>query len=178
MTFVVDPTAVPAGELRELSRRPESLSGLPVGVLVNGKEYSEAVLRRIVEQLAGEHDFGEIVWWDKHFPAQPAPRELVDQMVSRCAVAITGVGHCGASTTRSVLDCITLEERGLASVVVLSSTFAPVGRAIAQRRGFGQLAVATVPHPVGDPDLAVVRAKADQAVSAVRAGLVVSLAAA
>ncbi|HEY3953047.1 MAG TPA: hypothetical protein VGM53_06710 [Streptosporangiaceae bacterium] len=160
---VVNPAA--SGTAAEVSPapRPATLAGTTLGVLINGKEYSEQVLRRVAAHLTAEHGVREVLFWDKHFPAVPAPESFLEEITARCTVAVAGVGHCGASTTNSVLDCLALEDRGVPSVVMLSDHFAPVGRAIAAQRGLPGIAVAEISHPLGDPDPAKVDAKADAA---------------
>lgn len=71
--------------------RPETLTGQRIGVLINGKEYSEQVLRRVTSNLTEQFDVAEVVWWNKRFPAVPAP--FLDEIVDRIDLVINGVGH-------------------------------------------------------------------------------------
>lgn len=160
---VVNPAASGTATEVSVTPRPATLEGATLGVLINGKEYSEQVLRRIAGHLQARHGVREVLFWDKHFPAVPAPDSFLAEITAQCTVAVAGVGHCGASTTNSVIDCLALEERGVPSVVMLSDHFAPVGRAIAAQRGLPGVAIAQISHPLGDPNPARVDAKADAA---------------
>ncbi len=160
---VVNPVANGTATEASVNARPSTLEGATLGVLINGKEYSDQVLRRISDWLKRTQGLREVLFWDKHFPAQPAPERFLDEIRSQCTVAVTGVGHCGASTTRSTLDCLALEERGVPTVVMLSSHFAPIGRAIAEQRGVPGISIAQISHPLGDRDPKKVDAKADDA---------------
>ena len=74
-----------------LAARPESLKGLRVGLLDNGKEFSDLVLAGLGDVLEREFGAGEIVFWRKGFPSKAAP--FIPEMAAACDVAISGVGH-------------------------------------------------------------------------------------
>jgi hypothetical protein len=74
-----------------LTPRPQSLEGLRIGLLDNGKEFSDTVLEGISEVLGGNYAIGEAVYWRKGFPAKGAP--FIDDMAADVDVAISGVGH-------------------------------------------------------------------------------------
>ena len=160
---VVNPAASGTATTRSVTPRPTTLEGATLGILINGKEYSEQVLRRVAAHLQAKHGVREVLFWDKHYPAVPAPERFLEEIKAQCTVAVAGVGHCGASTTNSVIDCLALEERGVPSVVMLSDHFAPVGQAIATQRGVPGISIAPIRHPLGDLDPAVVDGKADAA---------------
>jgi hypothetical protein len=160
---VVNPAASGTATQVSVTPRPATLDGATLGILINGKEYSEQVLRRVASHLQANYGVKEVLFWDKHFPAVPAPDSFLAEIKAQCTAAVAGVGHCGASTTNSVIDCLALEERGVPSVVMLSDHFAPVGRAIASQRGVPGVAIAQISHPLGDPNPVKVDAKADAA---------------
>jgi hypothetical protein len=71
--------------------RPTSLAGQVLGVIINGKEYSDVVLRRVAQRLREQHGVSDVLWWDKQFPAKAAP--FLDEVASRSTMVLTGVGH-------------------------------------------------------------------------------------
>jgi hypothetical protein len=88
---VVNPVAAASVNAVTASPHPASLSGQVLGIVINGKEYSDVVLRRVAERLRERHGLHEVLWWDKHFPAKPAP--FLEEVASRSTVVLTGVGH-------------------------------------------------------------------------------------
>jgi hypothetical protein len=88
---VVNPVATASVRAVNPSPHPASLTGQVLGIVVNGKEYSEAVLRRMAERLCERHGLQDVLWWDKQFPAKPAP--FLEEVARRSTIVLTGVGH-------------------------------------------------------------------------------------
>ena len=88
---IVSPVALPPTNAERTSPRPPCLDDQVLGVVINGKEYSDVVLQRVAERLRAEHRLRDVLWWDKQFPAKPAP--FLDEVASRSTLALTGVGH-------------------------------------------------------------------------------------
>ena len=86
---------VPTGELATppacLAERPESLTGLRLGLLDNGKEFSDLVLEALAGVLKRDIENLETRFWRKGYPAKAAP--FIEEMVAGCDVVINGVGH-------------------------------------------------------------------------------------
>ena len=74
-----------------LAPRTNSLKGLKVGLLDNGKEFTDHVMDGLCEMLENDHSVGEVVFWRKGFPSKAAP--FIDQMASSVDAAVSGVGH-------------------------------------------------------------------------------------
>jgi hypothetical protein len=91
MTFVVNPLTDTTAVAVDPVARPETLDGGTLGVHINGKEFSEVVLRRIASELAQRYNFKEILWWNKRFPATASP--YIEEMAGRCSFVLNGVGH-------------------------------------------------------------------------------------
>jgi hypothetical protein len=171
---VVNPVAVPTGGSPvSLPPRPGSLSGQVLGVVINGKEYSDVILRRIVQRLQDKYEFKDVVWWDKKFPTKAAP--FLEEVAAKSTIVLNGVGHCGSSTSWSVHDTVELERRGRPTVTVLSQEFADTGHEIAARQGLRNLAVAVLPHPVGAATRELVERKADGILESVVEGFTVPI---
>lgn len=89
---VISPTgrlAAPIERANEKSHDEPSKTVL--GVLVNGKEYSDVVLDRLTDLLRDRAPYRRVVRWNKGFPAKESP--FRSEMVDTCDVVLTGVGH-------------------------------------------------------------------------------------
>ena len=56
-------------------------------------------------------------------------------------------------------DTVVLEDAGIPTVTVISTTFAPLASVVAESTGYRALPIVVVPHPVGDRDEAVITKK-------------------
>lgn len=56
-------------------------------------------------------------------------------------------------------DTVVLENAGIPTVTVISTSFAPLARVVAESAGYRALPIIVVPHPVGDRDEAVISKK-------------------
>lgn len=85
----------PVGELNSpmgtLAERPKSLEGLRIGLLDNGKEFSDLVLGGLAEILQNHFKTSIQRFWRKGYPAKLAP--FLSEMAGETDVAISGVGH-------------------------------------------------------------------------------------
>src|SRR5215471_11867932 len=162
---------VPTGALETVAikriERPRSLKDLCVGLLDNGKEFSDVVLEALAEVLRRDHGVSNIKIWRKGFPAKGAP--FIAEMAAETDVAISGVGHCGSSSPWSVIDAVNLEKAGVPTVTLLSRSFCPLGQIVARGEGHNGLAIVMLPHPIGEADSAKIAQKgADAAAECVR----------
>ena len=147
---VLLPTGASATAVMSPAQRPKTLKGLRVGVIDNGKEFSDQVLEALGEALRRDHGVTTIKFWRKGFPAKGAP--FIDEMAAQTDVAISGVGHCGSSTPWSVIDAVNLEKAGVPSVALVSRSFCPLGQIVARGEGHGSLPIVMLPHPIGEAD--------------------------
>jgi hypothetical protein len=162
---------LPTGARREASlkpaERPKSLAGLRIGLLDNGKEFSDVVLEALAETLRRDHHVTDIKFWRKGFPAKGAP--FIEEMAAETDVAVSGVGHCGSSSPWSVIDAVNLEKAGVPTVTLISRSFCPLGQIVARGQGHDGLAIVMLPHPIGEADEAkIARKGADAAAECVR----------
>ena len=74
-----------------LAQRTNSLKGLKVGLLDNGKEFTDYVMEGLCETLENDHGVGKVTFWRKGFPSKAAP--FIEKMASTIDVAVSGVGH-------------------------------------------------------------------------------------
>jgi hypothetical protein len=143
------------------AERPKSLAGLRVGLIDNGKEFSELVLEALAETLRREHGVTRIKFWRKGFPAKGAP--FIAEMAAETDVAISGVGHCGSSSPWSVIDAVNLEKAGVPSIALISRSFCPLGQIVARGEGHGSLPIVMLPHPIGEADMGKIAQKGAEA---------------
>src|SRR5713226_3266234 len=144
------PTSAPGAASGTLVERPKSLRGLRIGLLDNGKEFSDVVLESLAEVLRRDHGVTNIKFWRTGFPAKGAP--FIEEMAAETDVAISGVGHCGSSSPWSVIDAVNLEKAGVPTVALISRSFCPLGQIVARGQGHDGLAIVMLPHPIGEPD--------------------------
>jgi hypothetical protein len=164
---VLLPTGAPATLAMSPAERPRSLAGLRIGLLDNGKEFSDVVLESLAEALRREHGVTSIKFWRKGFPAKGAP--FIAEMAAETDVAVSGVGHCGSSSPWSVIDAVNLEKAGVPTVALVSRSFCPLGQIVARGEGHSSLPIVMLPHPIGEADQARIAQKgADAAAECVR----------
>jgi hypothetical protein len=164
---VMLPTGAPAAAAMRPAERPKSLAGLRVGLLDNGKEFSDVVLDALADALRRDHGVTSIKFWRKGFPAKGAP--FIAEMAAETDVAISGVGHCGSSSPWSVIDAVNLEKAGVPTVALISRSFCPLGQIVARGEGHHGLPIVMLPHPIGEADQARIAQKGvDAAAECVR----------
>jgi len=150
ITTVLVPTGAPATAAMSPAKRPQSLRGLRIGLIDNGKEFSDIVLDGLAAVLRRDFGATQIKFWRKGFPAKGAP--FIDEMAAETDVAISGVGHCGSSSPWSVIDAVNLEKAGVPTVALVSRSFCPLGQIVACGEGHPALPIVMLPHPIGEAD--------------------------
>src|ERR1700760_249612 len=150
MQTVLFPTGGRNAATLETASRPKSLAGLRVGLLDNGKEFSDVVLDALAETLQRDHGVTDIKFWRKGSPAKGAP--FIDEMAAETDVAVSGVGHCGSSSPWSVIDAVNLEKAGVPTVALISRSFCPLGQIVGRGVGHQALPIIMLPHPIGEAD--------------------------
>ena len=160
---VMLPTGAPSTSAMGPAERPKSLRGLRVGLLDNGKEFSDVVLEALAEILRRDHGVTDIKFWRKGFPAKGAP--FIAEMAAETDVAISGVGHCGSSSPWSVIDAVNLEKAGVPAVALISRSFCPLGQIVARGEGHDSLPIVMLPHPIGEADAGKIAQKGVDAVA-------------
>ena len=92
MNAVVNPLAEAGASPVVPSARPSTMNGT-LGVLINGKEFSDIVMERAARRLTEELGIGEVLWWNKRYPATPASTAFLDEIAERCTFVLNGIGH-------------------------------------------------------------------------------------
>jgi hypothetical protein len=154
----------PRGALRvteqPLAPRTGKLARTRVGFLSNKKANATLLLQEI-ERLLHER-FGEFeaVYGEKG-AAVAVPAEFLAELET-CSAVLTGMADCGSCTSWSLHDAVTLEAKGIPSVLLCTDEFAPLARAESVAKGMGGLPLAVIPHPLADNRPHEVRAKAER----------------
>ena len=86
MTTVLDPTGEQRAETRELVERPESLSGLTVGLLDISKPRGNVFLDRVEERLTAIG--AKVNRYQKPTFTKPAPVDLRHEIATSCDAVI------------------------------------------------------------------------------------------
>jgi hypothetical protein len=130
------------------ARRPASLKGATVGLLVNTKQNAAPFLDEVGRLLIERYGATDLMARTKVNFAQPAPDELIKEMAAGCDVIITGVGDCGSCSASAVADGIAFEASHLPAAAICSEAFGVTADAMAELRGAPGYRYATTPHPV------------------------------
>ena len=88
---VLNPTETGGAALKRAPRL-DNLNGTVLGVLHNGRQGNDVVLREIVRILESKYTFKKVVRRAKPRPFNIAPTEIIDELANSCDVVITGVG--------------------------------------------------------------------------------------
>ena len=89
---VLDPTVAPLPAEGVVADRPNTLDGLTIGLLANGKLNSEEMLTAIHDVLADRFEFGAVVERNKLNASRPCPEHIIDELVDECDVVVTSSG--------------------------------------------------------------------------------------
>lgn len=91
LTFL-DPRQASSAMAVTPAARLTSLAGRRLGLLWNNRLGGEELLRRIGALLHAKHRLGEIYFTKKTFIGNPAPPEVVADLVARVDAVVVGVG--------------------------------------------------------------------------------------
>jgi hypothetical protein len=89
---LVDPTFKPDVKPFVPAARPHSLKGKVVGLLGNGKPNSPVFLQFVGEALTQRYPVKEVAAFQKELTTMPAPADVLEEVVSKSDLVITGVG--------------------------------------------------------------------------------------
>ena len=90
--MIIDPTSRRNVEAGSLAPRKGSLQGATVGLLNSTKRNSDILLAAVGEELKERFGVKELIEVSKPTFSLPAPPKLVDELVEKCDIVITGVG--------------------------------------------------------------------------------------
>jgi hypothetical protein len=165
---IIDPTAGPAADSGAgpavLAPRPESLSGLRLGLLANTKRNAEQFLDEVGRLLVEQYAVAIVLARKKPNIVDTAPQQMLDDLRAGCDIVVAGVGDCGSCSASAVADGILLEQAGVPAVVICSDAFTVSADAMADLRGAPGYRYVTTPHPVANLTPDGVRGRAAAAI--------------
>ena len=94
MLKVLDPTGAERSNTRALNARVNSLEGLRLAALFNGRSPGpgRGILEGLTAILQDRHGLAKSVVFEKPYLGNVAPREMLEEIAASADVAITGVG--------------------------------------------------------------------------------------
>ena len=164
------PDSEPGPLTTALAASPQTLRGLRIAVLDNGKPNADVVMTRAAEALAART--GAVVSViTKKGPlglsanaAIPLAEDRLELLLAQADLVITGAADCGSCTAYSVHDAIELERNGKPTVVATTTQFEPVAKTLSASLGAPETRLLVLPHPIGGTDEPTLHAWADAAV--------------
>jgi hypothetical protein len=160
---LLDPRASLRVVDRPLAGRRAAFTGMRIGFLSNKKANATLLLSEIETLLRAHFGEFEAVYGEKG-AAVAAPPEIMAELET-CAAVLTGMADCGSCTSWSLHDAVTLEDKGIPSVLLCTDEFAPLARAESVAKGMSGLPLAVIPHPLADNRANEVKRKAEAVVA-------------
>ena len=84
-------TSLSSGDFH-LNDRPDTLSGKTLGLLENSKANSDKVLHELGQLLQEKYNLKDIVYFNKHSASLPTKPDVVQDMLNKVDILITGIG--------------------------------------------------------------------------------------
>lgn len=132
----------------EFASRPESLAGKRVAFVDLGKPNGETLYEALAPVLREEFDVAAVEYFEKPHFSSPMPDSQIDDIVEWGAEALVeGISDCGSCNSSSAVDAITLEQRGIPTVQIITDEFIDINRQISGSHGYEELPIVTVEHP-------------------------------
>jgi hypothetical protein len=148
---ILDPTGTAmtsaAQPAARRARRPASLNGKRVGLLINTKLNARPFLEEIGRLLAERYGVTVTKRTKQNF-AVPETDDAIKQMAAESDVIVTGVGDCGSCSAAAAADGVVLEAAGVPVAVIVTDSFRATADAMAALRGAPGYRYATTAHPV------------------------------
>jgi hypothetical protein len=161
---IMDPTGGQEARSRSelaLAPRPDSLRGLKLGLLENGKQNARLFLEELAAVLRERYGVEAAELRRKEVFTAPEPPERIEEMGSACDVIVTGIGDCGSCSASAVADGVLFERGGIPAAVICSDAFSSTADAIAEVNGAAGYRYLTTPHPVAGLTPAQVHERAE-----------------
>ena len=92
MTVLLYPDSATPDAQHALAPRLPTLSGLTLGLLVNGKRNSDHLLRDIAQLIGERYRLASIVELTKPSHGRAAPPAMHEELAGKCDAVITAIG--------------------------------------------------------------------------------------
>lgn len=162
---VYDPRGALDHRVTPTAPRPQALAGLRLGILDNSKWNANKLLRGSLAQLGALHAFAATSYYVKHSFSKDAAPELIERIAAECDIVLTAIGDCGSCCSCCVRDGIALEQRGVASAVIITTEFLRETRLTRAALGMPGLQPVVVDHPISSITEAEMAARVAQVVT-------------
>lgn len=159
MTTLLNPTYEEASEPLALAPPLRTLRGATIGLLDNNKKNAGHFLHYVAELLREEQGAAEVKRFRKSNATAPAPAETMAELVA-CDAVVTAIGDCGSCSSCTLHDAITAEAAGTPAVGVMTESFVPAARLMAEMHGIPTYGFAVIGHPFSSDGEAQLRGKA------------------
>lgn len=159
-----EPTVADQAVVIPVAERLSELRGKRLGFVDNSKCNADLFIQRVAAQLADRYAAlpGPVI-------RKAAPKDRLSDSdfanLAQCDAVVQCFGDCGTSTSISVADAVEIERRGIPTVSVFSTAFAPAARKQAAGRGMADLPFVRIPHPMHTAKRNVVDERADAVVN-------------
>jgi hypothetical protein len=145
---VLEPTARSTVGATALNPRPESVAGLTVGLLDNGKPNSDVFLAAFARELTARGALPADVVRKGNIGRLAEP-ELLAKLAANSDLVVVGVGDCAGCCSCSTLDTVALEAAGRPTVMVCTTEFLTTARISAATAGVRDYPFSVIDHPFG-----------------------------
>ncbi len=93
MTYtVLDPTNGPVRTTFKPAPRPESLKGLTLGLIDNGKKNSDYLVKKIGARLRELYGLGGEILVRKPSPSHAIPQDIAEDLAGKVDLVVAGIG--------------------------------------------------------------------------------------
>jgi hypothetical protein len=93
MTYIVlDPTNEPVKTTFRKARRPETLKGLRLGLIDNGKKNSDYLVKKISDRLRALHGVRGDILVRKPSPSHAIPQDMAETLAGKVDLVVAGIG--------------------------------------------------------------------------------------
>mgnify|MGYP006971707778 CR=1 FL=1 len=89
---VLDPTNKPIETAFEMAPRPESLKGLTLGLIDNGKKNSDYLVKKIGDRLRELHGLEGGIHVRKPSPSHAIPEDAAKELAEKSNLVLAGIG--------------------------------------------------------------------------------------
>lgn len=145
---LIDPTVAPSHLSLAQSPRLATLDGARIGLYSNWKLNAAELVAAVASELSARHKIaGQLTG---HYMASRVMRPDEWGDIDSCDIVLLANGDCGSCSSSGLLNAISLEQRGLAAVLIATDQFRPVLEATKRIGGLATVAWAETPHPVAN----------------------------
>ncbi|MGD9920226.1 MAG: UGSC family (seleno)protein [Pseudorhodoplanes sp.] len=163
-----DPTAETTSDLRARANPLASLDGRTVALMDIGKMRGDEFIDRL-EALCIARGIA-VRRFRKPTNTRVAPRQMIEDIATRCDAVVIALSDCGSCTSCSTHDLNDLDRLGVAGVSVLTEEFRQAFESQKSAIGFDAASV-YVPHPMQNRSTRELHGFAEDAFSSILAAI-------